>query len=209
MESLVVGAWGVVILVACGSVVWMTMVMVDVVFGIMSRRSLRTDLINALKKGSPSWSQVCTMADTRHVNMSSTEFLIKTLIRDVVANRLTGLDDKVSVLEALQEEHQKQLPFEGLPTQTRFMMDRLRLHLGPNGSDLYPLANHVRDLLKHQEPANRRQRFYTFGGFVVGIAGIAFGAFTFIFPPAAAPASAACPAPPAVSVPKDGPKQHP
>lgn len=145
------------------------------------------------------------MADTRHVEMRRTVFLIKTLVRDVRAGSLVIDFTKVPLLESYLEEHQKQLPFEGLPRETRFMMDRLGKLLGTDVAELYPVASHVRELIKIKinEPINRRQRFYTLGGFLLGIAGIAFGTFTFLFPPSTAPEAAVSESPATISIPKE------
>ncbi|MBM5459038.1 hypothetical protein H8F21_15830 [Pseudomonas sp. P66] len=132
-------------------------------------------------------------------------FIFKTLIRDILAGNLNGLhSDNVQVLEGYLEEHQKQLPFEGLPNDTRTLMGRVQTLLGNHAAELNPLASQIREMLKINEPINRRQRFYTFGGFMFGIAGITFGVFTFIYPPTSAPEGGVPKSSAAITAPKVG-----
>lgn len=188
MGKLQAAAFSVAIVGASVMGAWLIMTIIDAAVAYSNQRSFRADLIKALKKGTPTWDQVCTMADSHHLVMARTVFVLKELVNAALTGRMPELDKKVRVLELLLEEHQKQLPFENLPSETRFIMERLKKLLGGNGSALYPLAANVAGLIKKNAPGDQRQRFYTFGGFILGLVGILFTAFTYRYPLPTAPA---------------------
>lgn len=185
MQVWIFGGWGLLAIIAAAGMVWVLMVIIDAWLQSSGQRSFKKKLTTALQNGNPSWTHVCTMADTYHIGEHRMIFAIKTIIRDGLTNTFLGLNtDKIKVLEGYLEEHKKQLPYEGLPTETRFMMDKVGKLLGSHESELHPLAAHIRELLKGNEPVQARQRFYTLGGFVIGVLGIAFTAYGFMYPPA-------------------------
>ena len=87
-----------------------------------------------------------------------------------------------TLLDSYVLQYKQMEPFEGLPGDIRLQLERLSLALGTNHTLLNPLTEQLQESVRLQEKTNKKQRFHTTGGFMLGVAGLLFGIFTSLFP---------------------------
>ncbi|MGX1021193.1 hypothetical protein AB7M33_003869 [Pseudomonas sp. Y3 TE3536] len=164
--------------------VWFFIRFIDDLEDHFRRLGFCKDLKGALKAGQPTWAEICDIAELRNVGKQVAFQEVKKVLRDVIVGREEGNDVKPhrKLLEGYLAEYRVEEPFEGLPSNTRISLERLRQDLGGEASALRSLTSHFRELLQIHDAINRRQRFYTFGGFLVGVAGFLFGVVIWFFP---------------------------
>lgn len=157
---------------------------IDELFYRVTGHQFRKDLIASIGLSKPTWMQVCEIADTRRVSERHVNQVVMALLRDV----LTGLESddesgsKRVILESYIDAYRRSQPFEGIPSDTRISLERLRADLGTKSDSLHPLTVNIRELLKIHEKVNRRQRIYTAGGCFVGVIGLVLSAYALVFP---------------------------
>jgi hypothetical protein len=177
------------LLAVAGFLVWMVAQIADI-YDLLRRRRLFTDDLKAsLGLGDPTWDQVVDFAKLRGVSQGDTHFVVRTLVRDILTGKDANLKEKLQLLEGYSSSHRASEPFEGMPNEIRIHLERLK-ELGTSAEQiLEPLTSQIRDLLAIKSKEYSRQKLYTVGGLVVGVVGLVFAGYTYIFPPATGSAS--------------------
>ncbi|MBM0212729.1 hypothetical protein ALQ72_05165 [Pseudomonas syringae pv. maculicola] len=166
--------------VAVGTLVWLLKVVTDVVFVLRSRSEFLKNLKLSLKHSQPEWDKVCDIAKTHGLTKFHAYQVVEALVRDVRTGKEEdqGVTSRLDKLDSYIAAYRQNEPFEGLPSETNLSLERLRIALGNNSHLLHPLTDHIKDLHKIHNRTNHLQRFYTLGGFLVGIAGLVYGIYT-------------------------------
>ncbi|CAD0264205.1 hypothetical protein DENIT_20092 [Pseudomonas veronii] len=166
------------------TVMWLVDSFAEALAVALRERRFRKDLKAAIKNSQPSWKEVCDIAELCGVGKQTAYLVVRTLLRDLIVGHEDGnwLKAHRTLLEGFVAEYKKEEPFEGLPSETRLSLERIRESLGTNADALHPLTGHFKELLKIHETVNRRQRFYTTGGFLVGLIGLMFGVYVSFYP---------------------------
>lgn len=149
----------------------------------------------AILHSQPSWTQVCAIADDYGFSKSvaygtAKQFLVEI---SVGGDKKGGLNKHRQLIEGYVQSFEYDEPFDGISDDTRLTLEQLRKNLGTNAAILIPLANHLRELTAINDVSNRRQRFYTLGGFVVGVLGLVYGVVVSVYPLESAGHDAAAP----------------
>lgn len=175
------------VLVVTGAL-WFIMMVISSALKIRGQWLFKKDLIQALRKGEKSWDRVRKMAETHLVSRVGMISAIDSLITEGVSGRRKELDEnKLATLEGFLKEDKKYTLYAELPVDISSMMMNIGSVLGTNEKELRPLAAELTKFFKKNAPIEMRQKFYTLGGFILGIISIAFSAYAFIYPPAATP----------------------
>jgi hypothetical protein len=145
-------------------------------------RKFRMDLRGAIKHSQPQWDQLVEIAQSRYLNQRAAYSVARSLLRDVLTGTETELASHRKLLEGYIEKYKEAEPFEGLPSETRVHLERLREALNGQNVLLDPLTAQIKELVSVYEKDKSRQRIYTFGGFIVGIGGLLFAAYAYFNP---------------------------
>jgi hypothetical protein len=154
----------------------------DLLGNIWIERKFRKDLRGAIKHSQPQWDQLVEIAQSRHLNQRAAYSVARSLLRDVLTGTETELVSHRKLLEDYIAKYKAAEPFEGLPSETRVHLERLREALNGQNGLLDPLTAQIRELVSVYEKDKSRQRQYTFGGFVVGVGGLVFAAYAYFNP---------------------------
>lgn len=140
------------------------------------------DLKKATKHKVLTPQQVTTLAESRNLDTRYTVLSVKKAIGDL----LTAEEDTDKEVQQLESylSHIKQIePFEGVPSELRIHLERIKDQL-PNLSVLLdPLAIQIKELAAVRSREVKLQKYYTAGGFFVGLIGIAIAIWMYINPP--------------------------
>lgn len=129
-----------------------------------------------------SLQQIQQIAETRGVTQHEIQRCLKILLREVLAQRNLSLQEHQSYIEGLIKEMKIKEPFDGLPNELRIHLERLRDDLHQTPEKLEPLTIQIRELATLKSREYRLQKYYTVGGFAVGLVGLAFAAFAYWVP---------------------------
>lgn len=161
---------------------WALKSILDDYFSIRWQRQFENDVTLAIADSQPSWEQILEIAETRNVGRQTVYRTLQRLIREALTGRNAPLKEHLGVLEGYLAKLKEDEPFEGLPDELRVHLERVREQL-PNGLlVLLPLASQIRVLVAINEKVQRRQRYYTVGGFFIGMVGVVFAAVTYFHP---------------------------
>lgn len=176
LEDFVIGTTIFLAIATLFAAIWLANVLVQLGFLVYIHRRFKKFLKGSITHNQPKWDQVCEVAESFGVTKQRAIMIVTFVLSDVLAG--TVIDDesksKRTLLESYITAYRLSEPFEGLPNETRLYLDRLRKELGTNTEALHPLTSHIRELLKGRDATNRRQRFYTSGGFLVGVLGLVY-----------------------------------
>lgn len=136
------------------------------------------DFKDTVKHSQPSWDDVKEIASTRGLTQSKIQFTIRKYNREIMAGREEDLSQHKELIKSYITQYRKDEPFEGLPNEVRIHLERLRDQINGNEHLLEPLTTQIKDLLTINQKEKRQQKYYTIGGFFVGLAGLAFALYT-------------------------------
>lgn len=131
-----------------------------------------TDFKHAITQSTPDWSDIKHIAATRNLPLSDAIRVIKNCHRDILVGGNKGLSDERDLIKNYITHFEEEEPFEGLPTEIRAHLERLRALLKGNEQLLDPLSTHLKEVLDAYSRKQTQQRRYTTGGFVIGVSGI-------------------------------------
>ncbi|WP_095050075.1 hypothetical protein [Pseudomonas sp. Irchel s3h9] len=138
------------------------------------------DLALAIKISQPSWPQILQIAASRQVRNERIYWILQRLLREILTGRNTELAAHRDLVESYIQQMKETEPFEGMPKEIRIHLERLREQLTTPAQSMEPLANQIRELLSVNDKEKRQQKYYTTGGFFVGILGLAFAVYPLV-----------------------------
>lgn len=179
-----------VLLLICGVLYlfWQSSSLVDEYFKYKQRRLFREDLTMAILNKSCSFTlqHMQQIAETRSVTQQDIQKTLKVLLREVLTDRNISLQPHQTVIETFISNMKDREPFEGLPNEIRIHLDRLKDELKISSERLEPLTIQIRELVSINTREKKVQKYYTVGGFVLGVVGLGFAAYTYYVPPGSA-----------------------
>lgn len=176
--------WIVFVLIAVGVIggiaffAWAFGNMLEDIFEIKSISDFSKDFKDTVKHSQPTWEDIKEIASTRHLTQSKIHFTIRKYYREIMAGRDNELLEYKDLIKNYIDQYRKDEPFEGLPNEVRIHLERLRDNINGNEHLLEPLTSQIKDLLTINESEKRNQKYFTIGGFFVGLAGFAFAIYT-------------------------------
>lgn len=177
--TLVIGGLGI---GAVAFLTWLVISILDDIFKSKWRKQFEEDLKLAVKHSQPSWEQLSDIAASRNIKNVEIYLILQRLLREILTGRETDVASHQAVLEGYLNKIKEIEPFEGMPTEIRIHLERIKEQLDQDSLLLQPLTNQIRDLLTINEKDRRHQKYYTMGGFFVGFVGLIFAAFAYFYP---------------------------
>jgi hypothetical protein len=163
---------------------WLVTTLASAVEATWNLHRFRKKLQGALNDANLTWEDVCKVVANSGISKQAAYLEISSLQCELIVGR--HKDDpqgsRRKLLDSLAAAYELEEPFEGLPSETRLSLERIRKSLGTNTEALHPLTTHFKELLKHNNAVNKRQRFYTFAGFLVGVLGFGYGVYISVYP---------------------------
>lgn len=168
---------------AIGLLSWMLGTILQEVFETKWIKEFSKDFKDSVKHSQPSWDEIKEIASTRGLTQSKIQFTMRKFYRDLLTGRDSELLEHKALIKGYIDKYREDEPFEGLPNEVRIHLEKIREQLADNEHHLEPLTNQIKDLLTVNEKDRKYQRYYTIGGFFVGLAGLGLAAYTVLVQP--------------------------
>jgi hypothetical protein len=189
--GLLAAAAGIIALLA-----WLAGSILEEFYSLKLRKEFEADLLSAIKTTQPPLSQILAIARTRHTKNSVVYGTLQRMLRELLTGREKDLLPHRQLIEQYIAKMDEAEPFEGMPSQVRIHLERIRENLPAQSALLDPLITQIRELLSVNESERKRQRYYTIGGFLVGLLGLFFAAIAYFYPYSGSPTASQPPAAP-------------
>jgi hypothetical protein len=161
------------------------------------KAKFKVDLKKAILNTQPSWEQVLLLARSHNLAKGEAYFQVIAILRDLLTGDDKELQPHREIVERYLSEYATTDPFDGIPSETRLHLSRLRDALADKEHLLEPLTIQLKELVSIYERKQKAQRAYTSWGFFIAVLSLGFAAYTYVNPspssPRAAQAKAAAP----------------
>jgi hypothetical protein len=181
--------WVYIILISIGVigafvfVSWALGTIIEDIFEMKQINNFSNDFKDTVKHSQPTWEDVKEIASTRGLTQSKIHYTIRKYYREIMAGREDDLYPHKELIKGYIDQYRKDEPFEGLPNEVRIHLERLRDQIDGNEHLLEPLTSQIKDLLTINKKEQKHQKYYTIGGFFVGLAGFTFAIYTSFIDP--------------------------
>ncbi len=156
---------------------WMLGSILEGIFEMKRISNFSKDFKDTVIHSQPSWEDIKEIASTRGLTQSKIQFTIREYYREIMAGREEDLSQHKELIKSYLSQYHKDEPFEGLPNEVRIHLERLRDQINGKEHLLDPLTTQIKDLLTIKQKEKRQQKYYTIGGFFVGLVGLAFALY--------------------------------
>lgn len=93
------------------------------------------------------------------------------------------IKDKADYFQALYQDYERDEPFEGLPSDVRLHLERVRESLGKDKDHmLQPLASQLQDLNDANVRKHKKMWWVSVASLMIGVASLAFAAYAYYKP---------------------------
>jgi hypothetical protein len=147
-----------------------------------SKKSFEKDFIASVLHSQPSYEQMKEIAGTRSLTQELTLTIYCRHIREIRSGRNPELEPHLELIESYVKAFQKEQPFQDLPSDIRLHLERVRDQMDEKVT-LVALTSHIRDLVNINNKENKKLKFYTVGGFFIGVLGISLAMVFYFLPP--------------------------
>jgi hypothetical protein len=122
--------------------------------------------------------QIEILSADHRLSPRDTQVLLRNQFSEAVKS---GDDALIKYFQTLYEELERDEPFEGLPSDVRLHLERIKESIGKDKDFLMqPLASQLQDLSTANRKKEKWMWVLTIASFVAGIVGVIFGAIPFL-----------------------------
>ena len=158
---------------------------VQIYFEIMDVNSFKRDFEAAVKHSQPPWEEMKEIIRVSNLSQARIYRILRITMKNILAGEAEELEPYKDLISSYIVKHNEEEPFEGMPSEIRIHLERLRERIEGQAELLEPLTEKIKDLLSINEKERRNQKYYTMGGFFVGVLGFLFAAYTYFVVPSA------------------------
>ncbi len=171
-----------VLIVAALFLAWVLGAILQDYFSIKWEKQFQEDLVLAVKNSQPTWNQIIQIAASRNVKNERVYWILQRVLREILTGRNADLVPHKGLVEDYISKMKEAEPFEGMPKEIRIHLERLREQLPAAPQLMEPLTSQIRELLSVNEREQKQQKYYTVGGFFLGIVGFLFAGYAYFYP---------------------------
>ncbi len=146
-------------------------------------KKFEAEFRSAVINSQPTWEEIHEIARIRSINRSDVLDICHKTMRAIMVGSDKDLSSHKDLIRSYIEKHNEVEPFEGIPTDIRIHLERLSEKIGSQRDLLEPLTNQIKDLLSVNQKERRYQKYYTMGGFVIGLLGLGFAIYVYFWSP--------------------------
>lgn len=145
------------------------------------RKTVGELVANSFSKKPLTRKQIEILSADNRLTSRDTQILLRNQFSEAVKSADENRDEKLHYFQVLYEELEKDEPFEGLPSDVRLHLEKIRESIGKEKDFLMqPLASQLQDL---NSSAKRKEKWMwglTIASFAVGVVGVIFGALPYL-----------------------------
>lgn len=146
------------------------------------RRKTVGELITSAHDKSPlTRKQIEILAANYSLTSRDTQILLRNQFSEAIKANDENRDSRIKYFQSLYEVIEKDEPFEGLPSDVRLHLERIRESIGEDKDYLMqPLASQLQDLNSTNRRKEKLMWGLTIASFAVGVVGVIFGAIPYL-----------------------------
>lgn len=143
-----------------------------------NHKKLREDIEAAISNGTPSWEQIRTIESTYHLlTTNSLKNNLNLLIKSKVVSGSQEHSAQLELLESWKESLKSDEPFEGIPSELKLPLERIRKEAPEHQHLLEMLVSQLQEFSEKSTSEKKRKNIISILSLAFGIAGFLVGAY--------------------------------
>lgn len=134
--------------------------------------AFRRDFEAAIKHSQPTWEEMKVIIRANNLSQSKIFNVFQDLMKKILTGEAQDFEPHKELIRSYIHKSNQEEPFEGIPDDIRIHLERLREKIEDHAELLDPLTSQIKDLLSINKRERLQQKYYTTGGFFVGILGL-------------------------------------
>ena len=157
---------------------WQFITLVVEINKFSNNRKLKEDLEKSITNGSPSWTQVKIIASTYSLlPENSLNSNLKKILKGYVIGGSEGNEKQIKLLEEWLEKQSSDEPFDGIPSELKLPLERIRKEVPDQAHNLELLVAQLQDFTEKSAADKRRKNLVAILSLLVGIGGFLVGLY--------------------------------
>ena len=143
-----------------------------------NHKKLKSDIESAIANGTPSWSQIKTISSTYPWLIdNSIKKNINKIISEKVISGTESNKDNIELLEEWLEMLTSDEPFEGIPSELKVPLERIRKDAPDQAHLLELLVSQLQEFNEKSQAEKKRKNYISILSLMFGIAGFLVGGY--------------------------------
>ncbi|WP_298943543.1 hypothetical protein [uncultured Psychromonas sp.] len=165
-----------------GMLVWAIPTIIDGIIKNKRRAKFGQKLSKLFDMNRLDREQIEILSKEERLNSKDIQLSIRQQFKESISQNKV-INEKVEYFQKLYQDYEKDEPFEGLPSEIRLHLERVRETMGKeNDHVLQPLASQLQDLNDVNIRKQRKMWWVSVASLMIGIASLAFTAYTYFLP---------------------------
>jgi len=143
-----------------------------------NHKKLRDNIEAAISNGVPSWEQIRAIESTYHLlRPNSLKNNLNLLIKSKVVSGSQENSAQLELLQGWKESLKSDEPFEGIPSELKLPLERIRKEAPEHQHLLEMLVSQLQEFSEKSTNEKKRKNFVSILSLIFGIAGFLIGAY--------------------------------
>ena len=169
-------------IVGAGILFWGLNNIADDIINIRSLSKFSKEFDAAVKLTQPSSEEIMEIGHSRELTHNQIIRITKGKYRDILTGENKDLFEHKSLIESYLKHFKNNEPFDGLPSEIRIHLERLRDSTKPENTTLFePLTTQIKDLISVKEKEFKLQKYISIIGVIIGLSGFSATIFPYLF----------------------------
>jgi hypothetical protein len=170
------------VMVVLGMLIWAIPAIIDGIIKTNRRNRFGKELSELFEKNKLDRQQVEILSKEYYLTSKDIQLAARRQFKEALISE-QAKKDKSDYFQALFEDYERDEPFEGLPSDVRLHLERVREALGKeNDHMLQPLASQLQDLNDENIRKHKKMWLVSVASLMIGIASLAFAAYVYYKP---------------------------
>jgi len=170
------------IMIVIGMLVWAIPNIIDGIIRVRRRNKFGKELSRLFDINSLDRNQIEILSKEYYLNSKDVQLATRRQFKESVSiNEIAP--EKIKYFQELFQEYEQDEPFEGLPSDVRLHLERVRETIGKQHDHmLQPLASQLQELSDESFRKQKKMWWISVASLMIGVASLAFGAYTHFSP---------------------------
>jgi len=142
-------------------------------------KAFEKDYVAAVKHTQPTWEEIKNISSLHFIKLETVGKINQKTLAKILTGEEQDLATHKTLIKSYIDEYNKEVPFEGLPSDIRIHLERIQDNRSNINYSLSPLTDKIKELLVIKNNENKKLKFYTIAGFFIGLVGVGFSVYTY------------------------------
>lgn len=172
------------IMVVIGMLIWAIPTIIDGIIKAKRRNRFGKEVSRLFEKNKLSRIQIEVLAKEYFLNSKDIQLAARREFKESLSAD-DPVKEKTDYFQELYQDYERDEPFEGLPSDVRLHLERVRESLGKDKDHmLQPLASQLQDLNDENVRKHKKMWWVSVASLMIGVASLAFAAYAYYKPSA-------------------------